>query len=117
MGMREQHIEIGLSIKVITRCVYDIRNDQRFKLQTGFIQYDNTEIPVWRPYDPSDMSWDAPWKKGKWKNIYALSMKRKEAATYIEYETTETTFEDITISLPKISTTLMHSFEMYLKRK
>jgi hypothetical protein len=83
MGIRDQRIEIGFSIKTITRCVYDIRSNDRLKFQTGFVQYDNNEIPVWRPYDPSDMSWEAPWRKGKWENIYVLRMNHKQGQSML----------------------------------
>jgi len=116
MGIRDQRIEIGFSIKTITRCVYDIRSNGRLKFQTGFVQYDNNEIPVWRPYDPSNMSLQAPWKKGKWENIYVLRMDHKKGAKYVEYEAAELEIEGCFIALPKVSTELMHAFKMYLKK-
>lgn len=116
MGIRDQRIEIGFGIKTITRCVYDIRSNDRLKFQTGFVQYDNNEIPVWRPYDPSDMSWEAPWRKGKWENIYGLRMNHKKGAKYVEYEAAELEVDGCSISLPKVSTELMHAFKTYLKK-
>lgn len=116
MGIRDQRIEIGFGIKTITRCVYDIQSNDRLKFQTGFVQYDNNEIPVWRPYDPSDMSFKAPWRKGKWENIYVLRMSHKKGANYVEYEAAELDVEGCSISLPKVSTELMHAFKTYLKK-
>ena len=116
MGIREQRIEIGFSIKTITRCVYDIRNNDQLKFQTGFVQYDNNEIPVWRPFDPNDMSYEAPWKKGKWENIYVLGMTHKKGSKHVEYETTEVELDGATVSLPKVSSDVMHAFKTYLKK-
>jgi hypothetical protein len=78
MGIRDQRIEIGFSMKAIVRCVYDIRSNEIYKFQTGFVQHDNNEVPVWRPYDPNDLSLDAPWRNGKWENIYILRMNQKK---------------------------------------
>jgi hypothetical protein len=116
MGIRDQRIDIGFGIKTITRCVYDIRNNDRFRFETGFVQYDNNEIPVWRPYDPSDMSLEAPWRKGKWQNIYDLRMSHKKGAKYVEYEAEEFELEACPFSLPRVSVELMNTFKAYLKK-
>jgi hypothetical protein len=116
MGIREQKIEIGYSIKTIVRCVYHLRNNDRLKFQTGYVQYDNNEIPVWRPFDPNDKSMDAPWRKGKWENIYVLRMPHKKGSKHVEYEVSEVDFEGTSIALPKVSTELMHAFKTYLKK-
>lgn len=116
MGIRDQRIEIGFSIKTITRCVYDIKSNNSLRFQTGFVQYDNNEIPVWRPYDPNDMSFEAPWRKGKWENIYVLRMNHKKGSKYVEYETTEVECEGTTFPLPKVSYELMHAFKAHLKK-
>lgn len=116
MGTREQRIELGFSIKTITRCVYDIRNNDQLKFQTGYVQYDNNEIPVWRPFDPNDMSFEAPWKKGKWENIYVLRMPHKKGSKYIEYETTEVALDGATVTLPKVSSDVMRAFKAHLKK-
>ncbi len=116
MGIRDQHVEIGYSIKFINRCVYDIQNNASFKFQMGYVKYDNNEIPVWRPYDPSDQSWDAPRQKGKWQNIYTLRMNKKKNTQYIEYEISDQDIEGIPVPLPKVSYELMHRFEEYLKK-
>lgn len=116
MGIRDQRIEIGFSIKTIIRCVYDIKNNDHLKFQTGFVQYDNNEIPVWRPFDPNDKSMDAPWRKGRWENIYALRMNHKKGSKYVEYEVDDIEFEGVSVPLPKVSSELMHSFKTYLKK-
>lgn len=117
MGIRDQRVEIGYSIKTIIRCVYDIRNNESLKFQTGYVQYDNNEIPVWRPYDPNDKSWEAPWKNGKWENIYTLRMSQKKGTQYVEYEVSNQNFEGTHFSLPQVSCELMRSFSDYLKKQ
>lgn len=116
MAIRDQQIEIGFSIKTITRCVYDIRSNDRLRFETGFVQYDNNEIPVWRPRDPNDMSLEAAWKKGKWENIYVLRMNHKKGTKYVEYETTEVDYEGTPVPLPKVSSELMPAFKAHLKK-
>ena len=109
MKIRGQRIEIGSSSKTITRCVYDIRYNHRFRFETGFVQFDNMEIPVWRP----SASLEEPWRKGKWTSIYVLRMSR---AMYDMYEAVEIEIEGIDISLPKVSTELMSDFKRHLKK-
>lgn len=117
MGIRDQRVEIGYSIKTIIRCVYDIRNNESLKFQMGFVQYDKNEIPVWRPYDPNDQSRDAPWKKGTWENIYTLRMSHKNGSQYVECEISDHVFENIQVPLPRVSCELMYSFKEYLKKQ
>lgn len=117
MGIRDQLIEIGYGTKTINRCVYAITNNDRLKFQTGFVQYDKNEVPVWRPFDPNDQSLDALWRKGTWQNIYILHMTKKENTQYVEYETADINFEGILVSLPQVSNSLMYSFKMYLKKQ
>lgn len=59
MAIRDQRIDIGYGVEKLWRIVYDYRSDPRQRLQTGFVQYDNNCIPVWRPYDPEDPGLDA----------------------------------------------------------
>jgi hypothetical protein len=116
MGIRDQRIKIGFSIQTIRRAVYHIQNNKDLKFQTGYVQYDNNEIPVWRPYDPHDTSYEASWKKGIWQNIYDLRMNHKKGTKYIEYEVAQLQIGDRSISLPTVSTKLMFGFEEYLKK-
>lgn len=103
MGIRDQRIEIGFGIQTIIRCVYNIKNNDHLKFQTGFVQYDNNEIPVWRPFDPNDKSMGAPWHKGIWENIYALRMNHKKGSKHVEYEIDDIKFEGVSVPLPKVS--------------
>jgi hypothetical protein len=116
MGIRDQCIEIGFSIKSIIRCVYDIKDNNYLRFQTGFVQYDNNEIPVWRQFDPNNKLMNAPWRKGKWENIYNLRMNHKKGSKHIEYEIDDVDFEGVSISLPKVSSELAHSFKSHLKK-
>lgn len=116
MGIREQRIQIGYSVKSIVRCVYDIRNNDHLKFQTGYVQYDDNEIPVWRPFDSNDKSMDAPWRDGKWQSIYVLRMPQKKDSKHVAYEVSEVDFEGASLSLPKVSTELMHAFKTHLNK-
>lgn len=116
MGIRDQRIEIGFSMKTIVRCVYDIRNNEKYKFQTGYVQFDNNEVPVWRPYEPSDFSLGASWRDGKWKNIFILRMNQKKGTTYIEYESFEHEFEGVLIPLPMVSSEPMHAFREHIRK-
>lgn len=115
MADREQQVQIGFGYKTITRVVYDIRNFERYKFQTGFIKHDDNHIPVWRPYDPEDRSLDAHWRSGKWYNLYTLKMNEKKDVRYVQYDTGDITIENETLSLPKVSIELMYHFKDYLK--
>jgi hypothetical protein len=114
MGIKDQRIEIGFSIKTITRCVYDIQDNEALKFQTGYVQYDNNEIPVWRKYDPLNISLSAPWRKGKWENIYVLRMEHKQGERYVRYETTEISCQGVSIPAPKVSIELMAAFKTHI---
>ena len=116
MGIRDQRIEIGFSMKTIVRCVYDIKNNETYKFQTGFVQFDNNEVPVWRPYEPADHSLGASWRDGKQENIFILRMNRKKGTTYIEYETFGHEFEGALIPLPTVSSELMHAFKEHIRK-
>ena len=117
MGIRNQRVEIGFSIKTLNRAVYAIKCNSKGKFQTGYVQYDGNEIPVWRPFDPNDMSMNALWRNSKWENIYVLRMSHKKDVGHVEYEDEDFDFEGKAISLPKVSTELMFSFVLYLQKQ
>ncbi|MEW6647003.1 MAG: hypothetical protein AB1450_07375 [Pseudomonadota bacterium] len=117
MGLREQNVEIGYSIQTITRNVYDIQNNEALKIQTGYVKYDNGEVPVWRPYSPGNMSHDAKWRNGTWKNIYNLRMPHKENTKYIEYNVVEYSEGDATAMLPEVQVTLMYEIREYISKQ
>lgn len=114
MGVRDQRIELGPGIKAVFRCVYDIREDDRAKIQIGYVQYDNNEIPVWRPLDPGDKSKVASWRRGTWRNIYALNMKHRKGVRNIEYEMQEVDLDGVSVSLPEVSVEIAWELKNYL---
>lgn len=89
MAIRNQRIDIGYGIERITRIVYDYRSDPVLRLETGYVQYDNSNVPVWRPYDPEDLSHNADWRSGLWRNIHTLVMPNSPDTKYISYQTAE----------------------------
>jgi hypothetical protein len=117
MGLSDQKIEIGHSIRTNRRNVYDVRNNEVLKIQTGYVNYDNNRIPVWRPFDPGDSSHDANWRNGIWKNIYDLRMPHKKNTRHIEYNLTEFGEGDTTALLPEVQVTLMLDIRLHINRE
>jgi hypothetical protein len=74
MALRSELIRLGLSLSTINRSVYDVNSDPDFRIQKGYITYYDKFIPVWRPYDPQDISENAFWRSRVWKNIYEIRM-------------------------------------------
>lgn len=87
MAIRDQRIDIGYGIEKVRRVVYDYRSDPTWRLQTGYVQYDNNNVPVWRPYDPNDDGLEADWRNGLWRNVHSLVMPQAPDAKYISYQT------------------------------
>jgi hypothetical protein len=115
MAIRDQRIDIGYGIEKVWRVVYDDRSDSKWRMQTGYVQYDNNRVPVWRPYDPDDSSLDAAWRGGVWRNVHMLVMPHDPAARKVRYQTTEhdTGTGDIAI-LPKIEVKLTFALVEHL---
>jgi len=117
MALREQNVEIGYSIQIIRRNVYHIQNNEALKMQMGYVEYNNSEVPVWRPYDIGNVSHDAKWRSGTWKNIYNLRMPHKKNAKYIEYNVIEYSEGDVKAILPEVQVTLMFEVREYIKKQ
>lgn len=115
MGIREQRVELGYGIGVLTRAVYDIRSNKKLGFQTGYVQYESNEVPVWRPYDPTDDSYDAKWRKGRWFNIYVLRMPRNPEARHLNYLTNQIPVGKAVADLPKVEVEYMYQFRDFLK--
>lgn len=60
------------------RRVYGLQRHPEQRVQFGYVQVDYGYVPVWRPYDPDDDRWDAPWADGLWRNVYRLHMPRDQ---------------------------------------
>lgn len=115
MAQREQRVEISLSMKTHIRVVYDIRNNEALKFQTGYVEFDNDLIPVWRPMDPDDKSLHASWREGKWNNIYRLHMPRMKDVQHRKYELVDIECDGQRLALPKVSVVFMGAFTTYLQ--
>ncbi|GEM_PF-4243791 len=116
MAIRDQRIDIGYGVEKVWRVVYDYRSHPERRMQTGFVQYDNNHIPVWRPYDPNDSGLDASWRQGVWSNIHSLSMTHDPASQKVRYLMVEHDVgDDAEILLPKVEVRLSFALLEHLK--
>lgn len=116
MAIRDQRIDIGYGVQKLWRIVYDYRSDPRQRLQTGFVQYDNNCIPVWRPYDPEDPGLDASWRAGVWSNIHSLAMPNDPTSQKRRYMMTEHHIgQDGEVLLPMVEVQLTFALREYLE--
>lgn len=116
MAVREQQIDIGYGVEKVWRVVHDDRNDPAHRMQTGFVQYNNNRIPVWRPYDPTESGWDASWRDGVWRNIHSLIMPDDPAVQTVQYVMAEHDIgEGLKVLLPKVETQLTPALLEHLK--
>lgn len=117
MAIRDQRIDIGYGAERIRRIVYDCRDDLNWQLQTGYVRYDSNRIPVWRPLDPDDLGYAAPWRNGIWRNIHAVVMAHDRGAKFIAYETEGyDTGTDKIIRLPRVEVRLTRGLLDHLAR-
>lgn len=114
MALREQKVEIGFSRTVHSRVVYDVRNHEALKFQTGHVEFNNHLIPVWRPMNPDDKSLHAKWRGGSWENIYVVRMHQMKDSQYRRSEFADLVMNDHKLQLPKVSVEIMGSFKAYL---
>jgi len=114
MALREQKIEIGFSKIVQIRVVYDVRNNESLKFQTGHVEFDNHLIPVWRPMNPDDKSLHAKWRDGSWESIYILHFHKMQNSEFRRSEFSDMELNSHKFQLPKVSVELMSSFKEYL---
>lgn len=117
MAIRDQRIDIGYGIERVRRVVYDYRSDEAWRIQTGYVQYDNNHVPVWREYDPDDSSYEAGWRTGLWRNIYSLAMPQAVGAKYVSYQTTGHEVRPGSVAmLPKVEVRLTYLLREHLAR-
>lgn len=116
MAIREQRIDIGYGVEKVWRVVYDYRSDPAQRIQTGYVQYDNNRVPVWRPYDPSDNGLDADWRSGVWRNIHSLTMPVDPEAKKVRYVMAE---HDVgggmEVRLPRVEASLAFALLKHLR--
>ena len=70
MGIRTQTIDMGIA--KYTRSVMDISVDETSGIETGYIEFQNSFLPVWRPYEQSE----AEKSGGVWRPVYRISLTR-----------------------------------------
>jgi len=117
MAIRDQRIDIGHGIEKVWRVVYDYRSNPLWRLQTGYVRYDNNQVPVWRPYDPADGSLDADWRNGVWHNIHRVIMPHDDAKKHVSYQTQEyNTGTGESVLLPGAEVRLTYLLVEYLDR-
>ena len=70
MGIRAQTIDMGLA--KYTRAVMDISVDKNSEIETGYIEFQNIYMPVWRPYNQIETEKS----EGVWRPVYQISLTR-----------------------------------------
>lgn len=110
----DQSIELGYGLSVITRIVYDLRNNESLGFQTGYVQYDSSEVAVWRPYDPADDSANAKWRTGRWFNIYTLKLTQIPGVRHRRYLTHQIGIAGTVADVPKVELEFMMQFKRFL---
>lgn len=114
MAIRDQRIDIGYGIEKVWRVVFDYRDVPEAMLQTGYVRYDNNEIPVWRPYDPDEGGPNASWQRNVWRNIYTARMLHQPNQKHVFYDTAEHDVSGVKVALPKIEVVLSHALQEHL---
>ncbi len=114
LALRNQPIEIGSTIRTIIGNVEGLRLNERCKMQTGFVRYDNAYCPVWRLYDPSDVSADAEWRKGVWRKIYEVVMTYDPNGAFVEPTLIEYSDGGITEMLPEVKLKIAKSLRRHI---
>lgn len=117
VAIRDQRIDIGYGVEKVWRIVYDVRSDPALLMQTGYVRYDNNQVPVWRPYDPKDDRMKAGWREGVWQNIHGLVMPNEPGATKVRYQTTEYDVGNGDLALlPKVEVKITYALREHLAR-
>lgn len=117
MGIHGQKIDIGNGSHVMIRNVYDDRLDPESSIQTGYVKYDNHEVPVWRPYEAAVKVQNGIWKTGTWKNIFTVRMSRRANTNYVSYETGNFQQDNLVVRLPEVEIVLSFELCEYLKKR
>jgi hypothetical protein len=116
MGIQHQRIDIGFGIEKIRRNVYDVRPNPAWKLETGYVRYDNNRVPVWRPQHAAQPG-NAFWPEGLWRNIYDLVMPLEKDRQDVRYQTDNyPVSDDQTAVLPKVEVRLTFLLREHLKQ-
>ncbi|MDA1316139.1 MAG: hypothetical protein O2968_22690 [Acidobacteria bacterium] len=70
MGIRNQRIDMGTA--KYTRGVQDIKADEASGIETGYIEFQNRFLPVWRPLDGRVDEWGG--RVDHWRPVYNVSL-------------------------------------------
>jgi hypothetical protein len=65
-----EHVSLDGSPTAIRRVVRSVRSVPEQRLQFGTVKVDYGRVAVWRPFDPTDTSFKAPWRAVAWRNVY-----------------------------------------------
>jgi hypothetical protein len=68
MGIRSQNIDMNSAM--FTRSVMDNSVDESLKIETGYIEFQNNFLPVWRPRNQIET--EKP--KDVWQPVYQISL-------------------------------------------
>lgn len=112
-SMSDQDIYIS-PVGFIKRAVYDLRSDDKWKIQTGYILY-GINIAVWRPYDPEDVSLEADWRGNAWLPIYVNAISFEEDENSHKYEACLISVDDgVRLKLPRTEIDIVSDLRDYL---
>src|SRR5688500_13632001 len=98
-----QSVELDGSSSVRERVIFSVRNVPEQRVQFGTVKVDYGTGAVWRPYDPDDVSYEAAWKKGTWRNVYRVRVPQHPIPNkprYVEYQIDQVTVGECEARLP-----------------
>jgi hypothetical protein len=98
----------------IKRTVYDIRSDDKWNIQTGYVLYGNN-VAVWRPYDPKEVALVADWRENIWLPIYTNNVSFDPDFDYRKCETYwHSVDDDFIVKLPTARSTITMQLKNHL---
>lgn len=100
------------------RVIYSLRRVPEQRVQFGTVKVDYGTVAVWRPYDPDDDSWDAPWKSKPWRNVYRIKVPQHplpDRPGRVAYEIDRLTVGDVTATLPVAELAVSYALAEHLK--
>jgi hypothetical protein len=111
------YVELDGAPAARSRVVYGVKAISEQRIQVGYVQVDYRNVVVWRPYDPDDMGWEAPWKTGHWRNAYVTVMPRDQETKDPRrptYSVTDFVDDNVTAQLPRVELRLHHALKAHL---
>jgi hypothetical protein len=97
--------------------LYSVQSLPEQRIQVGSVQVDYSHVAVWRPYDPENLGYDAPWKSGVWRNIYAIRLPLDQPAGpgRITYGLTLFEYGGVPTMLPRVELVLSSELKRFLE--